>query len=204
VDPEHFPPAGAEPAAPTISWAGRIDPIKDVETLVHAFALVRKQIPDARLRLFGGTPAGNEPYRDRCRDLIVELKLDGAATLEGRVDNILDAYAAGHVVALSSISEGFPYTLIEAMTAGRATVSTDVGGVTEAVGDTGIVVPPRDPEAMAAACVQLLRDADLRNKLGAGARTRALEFFTVEQAVGTFRAIYAELAGAPSARRATR
>jgi glycosyltransferase involved in cell wall biosynthesis len=203
VDPEHFPPAGAEPAAPTISWAGRIDPIKDVETLVHAFALVRKQIPDARLRLFGGTPAGNEPYRDRCRDLIVELKLDGAATLEGRVDNILDAYAAGHVVALSSISEGFPYTLIEAMTAGRATVSTDVGGVTEAVGDTGLVVPPRDPEAMAAACVQLLRDADLRNKLGAGARTRALEFFTVEQAVGTFRSIYAELAGAPSARRAT-
>jgi glycosyltransferase involved in cell wall biosynthesis len=90
------------------------------------------------------------------------------------------------------------------MTAGRATVSTDVGGVTEAVGDTGLVVPPRDPAAMAEACLQLLRDPQLRQRLGAGARTRALEFFTVEQAVDTFRSIYAELAGGPASRRAPR
>jgi glycosyltransferase involved in cell wall biosynthesis len=196
VDPTHFPPAGPEPAAPTISWAGRVDPIKDIETLIRAFALVRRDLPHARLRLFGGVPAGNEAYQDRCQSLISELGLTGTAAFEGRVDNILDAYAAGHVVALSSVSEGFPYTLIEAMTAGRATVSTDVGGVTEAVGATGLVVPPRDPAAMAAACVDLLRDDSLRHRLGASARLRALEYFTVEQAVDTFRLIYAELASA--------
>jgi glycosyltransferase involved in cell wall biosynthesis len=191
VDPAHFPPAGPEPATPTISWAGRIDPIKDLETLIKAFALVRKQIPNARLRMFGG---GSEAYRARCERLIEGLGLAGAASFEGRVDDIRDAYTAGHVVALSSISEGFPYTLIEAMTAGRATVSTDVGGVTEAAGDTGLVVPPRDPEVMAQACLTLLRDDTLRRRLGTAARQRALEFFTVEQAIDAFQLIYADLA----------
>ncbi len=194
VDPAHFPPAGAEPDVPTLSWAGRVDPIKDLETLIKAFALVRAEIPEARLRMFGGTPRGNEGYREKCEALAASLGLDGSAVFEGRVDDIRDAYTAGHVVVLSSISEGFPYTLIEAMTAGRSTVSTDVGGVTEAVADTGLVVPPRDPAAMAAACLELLRDDARRLRLGTGARERALEFFTVEQAIETFRSIYDDLA----------
>ncbi|MDQ1645461.1 MAG: hypothetical protein QOJ50_1645, partial [Cryptosporangiaceae bacterium] len=85
VDPAHFPPAGPEPAIPTLSWAGRIDPIKDVETLIRAFALVRKRIPEARLRLFGGGDAG---YRARCEELIATLGLTGAAVFEGRVADI--------------------------------------------------------------------------------------------------------------------
>ncbi len=72
-----------------------------------------------------------------------------AVTFEGRVPEIRDAYAAGQVVVLCSITEGFPYTLIEAMTCGRPCVATDVGGVTEAVGDTGLVVPPRQPAELA-------------------------------------------------------
>ena len=193
VDPAHFPLAGDEPDELTISWAGRIDPIKDLETLIRAFAGVKQEIPNARLRMFGGCARGGEGYRDQCQALVHELGLSESATFEGRVENIRDAYSAGHLVVLSSISEGFPYTLIEAMTSGRATVSTDVGGVTEAVGDTGLVVPPRDPAAMASACVTLLRDQELRHRLGAAARDRALEFFTVEQAVHTFRGIYREL-----------
>jgi glycosyltransferase involved in cell wall biosynthesis len=198
VDPAHFPAAGAEPEVPTITWAGRVDPIKDLETLIRSFALVRQEIPDVRLRMFGG---GSADYRALCERLIDELGLIGAAVFEGRVDNIRDAYAAGHVVVLSSISEGFPYTLIEAMTSGRATVSTDVGGVTEAVADTGLVVPPRDPAAIAQGCVNLLRDPALRRLLGAAARSRALELFTVEQAVDSFKAIYADLADGAAAGR---
>ncbi len=194
VDPADFAPAGPEPAVPTVSWAGRVDPIKDLETLIRSFALVRRQLPAARLRIFGGTPKGNESYLARCEKLAAELAVADAVTFEGRVDNIADAYAAGHVVVLSSISEGFPYTVIEAMTSGRATVSTDVGGVSEAVGDTGLVVPPRDPAAMAEACLTLLRDDLRRHKLGAAARQRALEYFTVDRAVGSFRGIYAALA----------
>ncbi|MER6136138.1 GT4 family glycosyltransferase PelF [Streptomyces sp. NPDC001815] len=193
VDPGAFPPAGPEPERPTLSWAGRVDPIKDLETLIRAFALVRGQLPHARLRLFGGTPRGGESYRERCESLAAELGHGDAVSFEGRVDDIRDAYAAGNVVMLSSISEGFPFTLIEAMSCGRATVSTDVGGVREAVGDTGLVVPPRDPAAMAAAALGLLGDPGRRRAMGEAARLRVVEQFTLRQTVDTFRDIYLEL-----------
>ena len=103
---------------------------------------------------------------------------------------IRDAYDAGQMVVLCSIAEGFPYTLIEAMTSGRPCVATDVGGVSEAVGDTGMIVPPRSPEALAQACLTLLQDASLRRRLGAAARMRALEYFTVDRAISAFDEIY--------------
>lgn len=193
VDPADFAQVESEPAVPTISWAGRIDPIKDLHTLLRAFALVVKERPEVRLRLFGGAPAGAEGYLRSCRELAAELGVADAVGFEGRVEQIRDAYAAGSVVVLSSISEGFPYTLIEAMTCGRACVATDVGGVSEALGDTGRLVPPRDPEAMAAACLALLDDDALRRRLGAQARERALANFTVDRAIGAFGEIYAGL-----------
>ncbi|MFE9613099.1 GT4 family glycosyltransferase PelF [Streptomyces sp. NPDC006012] len=193
VDPAAFPPAGPEPQRPTLSWAGRVDPIKDLETLIRAFALVRGRVPDAALRLFGGTPRGGESYRERCQALAAELGHGDAVSFEGRVDDIKDAYAAGNVVMLSSISEGFPFTLIEAMSCGRATVSTDVGGVREAVGDTGLVVPPRDPARMADAALDLLADPERRRRMGEAARLRVVEQFTLRQTVDTFRSIYLEL-----------
>ncbi|WKK23382.1 GT4 family glycosyltransferase PelF [Streptomyces olivoreticuli] len=195
VDPAAFPPAGPEPQTPTLSWAGRVDPIKGLETLIRAFALVRAEIPEARLRLFGGTPRGGEAYRTSCEKLAAELGVGEAVVFEGRVEDIRDAYAAGNVVMLSSISEGFPFTLIEAMSCGRATVSTDVGGVCEAVGDTGLVVPPRDPESMAKAALKLLRDDSLRASMGEAARLRVIEQFTLRQTISAFRDIYRDLAG---------
>jgi len=190
VDPSCFPALTGEPAAPTISWVGRIDPIKDLETLLRAFALVHKDMPGARLRMFGAAPAGGESYLQRCQALAASLGVAGAATFEGRVENIRDAYQAGTIVVLCSVSEGFPYSLIEAMTCGRACVATDVGGVTEAVGDTGLVVPPRSPDLLARACHTLLRDSALRQRLGSAARARALEYFTVDEAINTFDEIY--------------
>ena len=109
---------GAE--EPTIVFMGRLDPLEDLHTLIKAFALVREEVPNARLRVYGGTPAGNEDYRDSCVRLIDELGLGGAAVLEGRVDSPINAYHAGSIVALTSISEGFPYTVVEAMSAAGA------------------------------------------------------------------------------------
>jgi glycosyltransferase involved in cell wall biosynthesis len=193
VNPADFPPALEEPETPTVCWAGRIDPIKDLETLLRAFALVHEQLPAARLRLFGSAPRSAEDYRRRCVDLAQELGIGAVATFEGRIADIRDAYAAGHVVVLSSISEGFPYTVIEAMISGRACVGTDVGGVSEAIGDTGLVVGPRDPAAMATACLDLLGDDRRRWLLGGRARARALEFFTVDRAIGAFDDVYRSL-----------
>ena len=190
VDPACFPAVDGEPAVPTISWVGRIDPIKDLETLLRAFSLVRRELPAARLRLFGSAPQGGEAYLQRCQALAAELDIAGTATFEGRVADIRDAYQAGSIVVLCSVSEGFPYSLIEAMTCGRACVATDVGGVTEALADTGLIVPPRSPERLARACLTLLRDDRMRRRLGSAARARALEYFTVDGAINTFDEIY--------------
>ncbi|MCX5014326.1 GT4 family glycosyltransferase PelF [Streptomyces sp. NBC_00555] len=197
VDPHAFPEAGPEPEVPTLSWCGRIDPIKDLETLIRAYAFMREELPALRLRLFGPVPAGCEEYRLRLEKLAAELGVTDGISYEGRIEQVARAYAAGSIVMLSSISEGFPFSIIEAMSCGRTTVSTDVGGVREAVGDTGLVVPPREPETMARATLALLRDDERRAELGRAARKRVVEKFTLHQSVDGFRHIYKELAGQP-------
>ncbi len=195
INPEDFPAAQGEPAEPTIVFVGRIDPLKDLHTLIRSFAVVRAKVPNARLRIFGPVPPENAGYHKSCVALVDELGLTGAAVFEGRVPRQVDAYTAGHVVALTSISEGFPYTVVESMSVGRPPVCTNVGGVTEAVGDAGFVVPPRDHNAIAQACVQLLTDPELRQRLGGLARQRVLERFTLDQWNDAYRTIYHELVG---------
>lgn len=195
VDPHRFPPLTSEPDIPTISWVGRIDPLKDLETLISALAVVREQVPDARLHLAGPVPAGNEDYDRTCRDLAAGLGLTGAVTFAGPVASSREAFAAGHVAALSSISEGMPYTIVEAMMCQRPTVSTDVGGVAEMVGDAGIVVPPRDPVAFGTACATLLRDTGRRRDLSRRGHDRALRLFTLRRCLDSYLEQYRLLGG---------
>ncbi|MGA5035694.1 DUF3492 domain-containing protein [Streptomyces capoamus] len=192
----------------TLVWVGRVEPAKDLVSLLHAFAGVRKEEPGARLRIVG-TPADAEgaAYLGHCRALAAQLFPDEAEGAHAVGDNpvsfeeigapqaptLPDAYAAGAVVVLSSVVEGFPVSLVEAMLCGRSTVSTDVGAVVEVIGGTGLVVPPRNPRALAEACVALLRDPRRRERLGAAARARALELFTVEQNIAAFHALYLEV-----------
>jgi glycosyltransferase involved in cell wall biosynthesis len=195
IDVADFPPAEDEPERATLSWLGRIDPLKDVETLLRAFREVRQCIPSACLRLFGPTPPGNEAYRDRCLRLHEELDLGQSAVFEGRVPSVVTGYSAGQVFVMTSISEGFPYALIEAMAVGRPAVATSVGGCAEAVGDAGIIVPPRDPGAVAAACVALLSDRDRRRDMGVAARRRILSLFTVDQCLALYSELYRDATG---------
>lgn len=190
VDPNEFEVAPEEPATPTVAFVGRIDPIKDLETLIRGFAVTHALVPEARLRIFGGTPPGGQWYADLLARLVDELQLTEYVTFEGRIARIQDAYAAGSLVALTSISEGFPYTVIEAMSCGRPTVSTDVGGVAEAVGAAGMLVPPRQPEAFGRACAELLRDEHRRRQLARLARERVTQLFTLERSIEAFRELY--------------
>jgi len=201
IDPAQFPPPETEPEVPTLTFVGRIDPFKDLHTLIESFAYTREYVPNARLRIFGPTPKGNERYRASCEELIVKLGLQGAASFEGRVSPAAKGYQAGHVVVLSSISESFPYAVIEAMSCERATVSTDVGGVAEAVGDAGILVPARDPVAMGKACVELLLDDERRIALGKAARARVLKYFTLERFLSDYRKMYQDVVFAAQAGR---
>lgn len=193
VDAQALPAAQGDPQRPTVGWIGRVDPLKDLHTLVRAFGHVVEAVPEAVLRLFGPTPAGNEEYRASVEALIAQLGLGDRVTFEGPVRPATTAYHASTVVALSSISEGLPYTVMEAMMCARATVSTDVGGVAEVAGDTGLVVPPRDPERFGQALVELLTDSARRADLAVRARERALEMFRLETMLANFRQVYAEL-----------
>jgi polysaccharide biosynthesis protein PelF len=194
VDPERFPPLTEEPDEPVISWCGRVDPLKDLETLIRALAVVRRTVPGAVLHLAGPVPAGNETYAEDCRKVAGSLGLTDVVRFAGPCASSREAFAAGRIAALSSISEGMPYTVLEAMMCGRATVSTDVGGVAEAVGDSGLVVPPRDPEALGEACAALLADADRRRALAAAGRERALGSYTLDRCLTAYRSRYARLA----------
>lgn len=195
VAPEAFPeaegPAGSEP---TVAWVGRVDPIKDLETLVRAFTTVTQTTPTARLKLFGPVPKGNEAYSRRIKELINELNLSNSITFEGPISPVHRAYHAADVVALSSISEGFPYVAIEAMMCGRPVVATQVGGVGEAVGAFGRMVEPRDWGNFGVALQELLANPDLRHALGKGARSRALSLFTLNQMYAGYSHLYSELA----------
>jgi glycosyltransferase involved in cell wall biosynthesis len=197
-------------------WVGRVEPAKDLISLLHAFAEIRKEEPKTRLRIVGA-PTGPEgaAYLGHCKALAAQLFPDEAEGLHAVGDNpvsfeeiggpevpmLADAYASGAVTVLSSVVEGFPISLVEAMFCGRATVSTDVGAVVEVIGGTGLVVPPRNPKALAEACVTLLRDPERRERLGAAARARALELFTVEQNITAFHGIYLEIVSHTPVRR---
>ncbi|WP_431781120.1 DUF3492 domain-containing protein [Streptomyces chumphonensis] len=198
---------GVADPSPTLVWTGRVEPAKDVVALLHAFAEVRRVEPRARLLLVGSGPADDPAYAAHCRVLAAQLFPDEARDARSvgtnpvtftevgspEVPRLADAYARAAVVVLSSVVEGFPVSLVEAMFSGRATVSTDAGAVCEVIGGTGLVLPPRNPRALADACLQLLRDPARRARLGAAARARALELFTVEQNLEAFHGMYLEL-----------
>ena len=193
VDVATFTEIDGEPEVPTISFVGRIDPLKDLETLIRAFALVRERIPEARLRLFGPVQRSNQPYKQGLVELSEQLGVTDAIGWEGPSAGSRPAIEAGTIVALSSISEGLPFTLVEAMMCGRATVNTDVGGVSECLDEhqrTGRLVPARDPEAFATACVDLLSDPALRRETGRLARARSLETFDLQLCLDNYRGEY--------------
>ncbi|GAA3377030.1 DUF3492 domain-containing protein [Streptomyces racemochromogenes] len=215
MEADRFAAVGEDPDRgdpDTLVWVGRIEPAKDLIALLHAFAEVRRAAPHTRLRIFASAAAPG--YLSDCRSLAAQLFPDEAAdartvgespvTFEEiggpEAASPAEAYGAGRIVLLSSVIEGFPITLAEAMFCGRATVSTDVGAVREVIGGTGLVVPPRNPRALAEACLALLEDPERAQRLGAAARARALELFTVERNVEAFGESYLRLLAVGSSR----
>ncbi|WP_159669292.1 DUF3492 domain-containing protein [Streptomyces mexicanus] len=199
-------PQAADPD--TLVWVGRVEPAKDLVSLLHAFAAVHRMRPQTRLRILSTAHGPDAPaYLGHCRALAAQLfpdEADGPPTVGDNpvsfeevggpeAPTLAEAYAAGAVVVLSSVVEGSPVGLVEAMFCGSATVSTDVGAVVEVIGGTGLVVPPRNPRALAEACMTLLRDPERRARLGAAARARALELFTVEQNIEAFHGMYLDI-----------
>ncbi len=192
VDPSRFAVSNGDAnGAPVVAWAGRFHPLKDVETLLRAAALVQRSRPEVRFRLFGSAQPGTEWYFERCQNLHRELHLGEQVTFEGFRRQTDSALRDADLVVLSSISEGFPFTTLEAMMSGKPVVATAVGGLREQVPPTcGLTVEPRDPEAMASAILTVLADPDACAERGRAARMWVESAFSLEQFRSTHRAIY--------------
>lgn len=197
------PPAGPEPALPTLVWSGPIEPYGGLEAMLHAFATLRGQIPDAVLRVEGEVPVGGLAHAEHCHALARRLfpeQPDAVRFADRRPDRPLRAEAEagtgpeqGTVLVFSGTRGVAPRLLAEAMLSGRPVVATDVGAAREVVGPTGLLVPAEDPSALAAACTALLDDAERRARLGTAGRLRAQELYAVEPAASAFRGLYLEL-----------
>jgi glycosyltransferase involved in cell wall biosynthesis len=165
-------PAAGRPV--TLLSVGRLRRPKDFLTLVRAVAELEPG--SVRLRI-----AGDGPDRGALEADIARLGLDGAVELLGTRTDVAELLAAAGVFVLCSDSEGLPMSVLEAMAAGVPVVATAVGGVPELVSDaeTGILVPPRDPAALARALGALAADADLRERMGEAGRRRAEREFSL-------------------------
>jgi glycosyltransferase involved in cell wall biosynthesis len=193
VNPEKFTPAGCTAnARPTIVNVGLIFPLKGQLDLIDAVAILRRSVPDVQLRLYG-SPSDEEYYRE-CLRRIDDRALHEHVVFAGTTNEPWSVLQQADVVAMASVSEAFPYALVEAMLTQAAIVATDVGGVREALGDAGMLVYPRDPAALADAIGTLLKSPETRARLGIRARERALQWFTEERFVHAYRISYQRLA----------
>jgi glycosyltransferase involved in cell wall biosynthesis len=138
---------------PIVGCVARLDPLKDHVTLLRAFALLRHSHPDARLICVGSVV---EPYASELRRLARQLQIDAAIVWLEREAQLRDLYSAFDTLCLSSISEGFPNVLAEAMACGVPCVATDVGDARRILSSADFLVPAGDPDALAQALVQAL------------------------------------------------
>ena len=166
-----------EPSAPLILAVGRLVPAKSYTTLVEAISLVRGRFPGARCLIVGGGPC-----RSEIEAAIERFGVGGLVALAGPRTDIPDLLAAADVFVLTSIREGLPVSLLEAMAAGKAIVAASVGGVPDAIsdGETGLLIPPGDAAAAAGAVCRLLDDPALRSSLGRSAVRVAEERFSID------------------------
>jgi len=181
---------GLESSAVVVGIVASLLPIKDHATLLRAMAALVPEWPAVRLVI-----VGQGPELERLRALADQLGIAHAVRFAGLRPQVPSFHFLFDISVLSSVSEGFPNSLVEAMAAGRPIVATDVGGVCDAVrhGENGILVPPGDPTAFADALRVLLRDVDLRRRMGAAGARRAREEFHAATVVGSLERLYERL-----------
>ena len=173
VDTEFFRPSVREEDR-MIVWAGRFVPEKGLEYLVNAARIVSSQHTDAVFTLIG---EGN--MKPRIEALIEKACLSGRFLLPGSLSrrDLLKMFQRASVFAFPSLKEGMPYSLLEAMSCGKAIVGSDIPGINDVVthGYDGLLVPPRDGKAIAQAISTLMHDRHLRTTLGRNARKTVVE-----------------------------
>lgn len=171
---------GDEPGPPPLDpphllCAARLIPIKGHDVLLHAFARAREKVPSLRLDL-----AGAGAQREPLQALADRLELNGSVRFLGATTPIEPEIERSAAVIVPSLGEGFGRVALEAMERGRAVVASRVGGLGDLIvdGETGMLVPPGEPEPLAHAMTRVASEPGLASEMGAAGRRRALEHFS--------------------------
>lgn len=191
INCEHFVPGkDRNGAIPVIGCFARIVPVKDLEVLIRAASIVCR---DHKARFFVAGEAQDSQYFHDCQKLVQSLELADRFQFLGHVDSSKWLHKVD-IFTLSSYSEGVPYALLEAMGCGLPAVCTAVGGVPEIIReDTGFLVPPKQPDALAYKICEFLDSKELRIKMGRRAREVALAEYTIDAMGENFFNLYGEL-----------
>jgi glycosyltransferase involved in cell wall biosynthesis len=175
------------PHMPVVGTLARFHQQKGLPYLLESAAQVRQECPELKLLL-----VGDGGLRSSLEEQARDLGLSGCAILPGIRHDVPEILALVDVFVLPSLWEGLPIALLEAMAASLPVVATAVGGVPEVVVDgvTGLLVPPRDPEALSKAILTLLKDRDLQHSMGQAGRERVTRCFSVERMVKETEVLY--------------
>lgn len=179
---------GIPPETPLIGMVARVDPMKDHETFLRAAVLLKDLDQKPAFVMIG---AGTEALASR----IAAYGLTGNTRLLGVRSDVARFMPAFRLLALSSISEGFPNVLGEAMAAGVCCVATDIGDVRALIGETGIVVPPRDPVELANGMREVLSlSPQSYATRAAAARQRIVQYYALDAIIQKYDALYSAAA----------
>jgi glycosyltransferase involved in cell wall biosynthesis len=180
--------------APIVGNVAALVPHKGQRHLIDAAASVVQQVPDARFVI-----AGEGELRPALERQIREHRLEKHVFLAGFRPDVLSLHKSFDVFVLSSVTEGLGTSLLDAMACAKPIVATTAGGIPEIVEDgvTGILVRPRDPDALARAIVTLLKDPGLRQKLGSAGLARARDRYSAERMVEETVRVYQRVAQRP-------
>jgi len=185
-------PAGA----PVVINVANLFAVKNQTMLLRALATCHEGLPEARRPYL--LLVGEGPMRPALEQEAGRLGIAPYVRFSGQMGDVAPYLAAADVFALSSEAEGFSNALLEAMASSLACVATDVGGNAEALAEgAGVITPPGDADALAAALTEILGDERRRKDLGAAARRRAVETFGLERMVAETEEWYRELLVTP-------
>ncbi|MEA3021794.1 MAG: hypothetical protein QOK01_646 [Alphaproteobacteria bacterium] len=198
VDVVALTPMPEPPGAVTAAFVGRLLDDKGIRTLVAAHRLLRRKGLAVEL-LIAGTPDPANPASVSQAEAAAWGREPGVTWL-GHVDGIATVWARAHMAVLPSRREGLPKSLLEAAACGRPMVATDVPGCREVAipNETGLLVPPDDAEALAAAIEELARSPDLRARFGRAARRLAEERFAADAIGRAVLGLYLRLVARPA------
>lgn len=185
--PDTAPPAAAITPRQTVVMVANLRPVKAVDILIRAAAIVVKSVPNVRFAI-----VGDGPQRASLVKLATELSLTGQIDFMGSTNDVRATLQGATVGVLTSTTEGFSNAILEYMCAGLPVVATDVGGNREAVleGKTGFLVAPADQDALAGKLIYLLTRPDELLRLGRAGRERAVAEFSLAKMIRNYQEYY--------------